>query len=101
MIITKHRKKLVIVKALVFTDEPARLIEFSKFINGKTDWLKISYEDRENPQMTIDNSKGAMQASIGDYVVKGSNGEFYPVKADVFKETYEQVGENKYVERQR
>ena len=98
---TKHRKKLVIVKALVFTDEPARLIEFSKFINGKTDWLKISYEDRENPQMTIDNSKGAMQASIGDYVVKGSNGEFYPVKADVFKETYEQVGENKYVERQR
>jgi len=98
---TKHRKKPVIVKALVFTDEPARLIEFSKFINGKTDWLKISYEDRENPQMTIDNSKGAMQASIGDYVVKGSNGEFYPVKADVFKETYEQVGENKYVERQR
>lgn len=98
---TNRRKKLVIVKALVFTDEPARLIEFSKFINGKTDWLKISYEDRENPQMTIDNYKGAMQASIGDYVVKGSNGEFYPVKADVFKETYEQVGENKYVERQR
>lgn len=98
---TKHRKKLVIVKALVFTDEPARLIEFSKFINGKTDWLKISYEDRENPQMTIDNSKGAMQASIGDYIVKDANGEFYPVKADVFKETYEQVGENKYVERQR
>lgn len=98
---TNRRKKLVVIKALVFTDEPARLIEFSKFINGKTDWLKISYEDRENPQMTIDNSKGAMQASIGDYVVKGSNGEFYPVKADVFKETYEQVGENKYVERQR
>lgn len=97
----KSRKKLEIIKALVFTDEPARLIEFSKFINGKTDWLKISYEDRKNPQMTIDNSKGAMQASIGDYVVKGSNGEFYPVKADVFKETYEQVGENKYVERQR
>lgn len=98
---TNRRKKLVVIKALVFTDEPARLIEFSKFINGKADWLKISYEYRENPQMTIDNSKGAMQASIGDYVVKGSNGEFYPVKADVFKETYEQVGENKYVERQR
>ena len=96
---TNSRKKLVVIKALVFTDEPARLIEFSKFINGKTDWLKISYEDRKNPQMTIDNSKGAMQASIGDYVVKGSNGEFYPVKDDVFKETYEQVGKNEYVKR--
>lgn len=96
---TNRRKKLVVIKALVFTDEPARLIEFSKFINGKTDWLKISYEDRKNPQMTIDNSKGAMQASIGDYVVKGSNGEFYPVKADVFEKTYEQVGKNEYVKR--
>lgn len=96
----KSRKKLTIIKALVFTDEPARLIEFSKFINGKTDWLKISYEDRKNPQMTIDNPKGAMQASIGDYIVKGVNGEFYPIKADVFEKTYEQVGENKYVERQ-
>lgn len=95
----KHRKKLVIIEALVFTDEPARLIEFSKFINGKTDWLKISYEDRKNPQMTIDNSKGAMQASIGDYIVKGANGEFYPVKANVFEKTHEQVGKNKYVKR--
>ena len=96
---TNRRKKLVVIKALVFTDEPARLIEFSKFINGKTDWLKISYEDRKNPQMTIDNSKGAMQASIGDYVVKGSNGEFHPVKADVFEKTYEHVGKNEYIKR--
>lgn len=95
----KSRKKPTIIKALVFTDEPARLIEFSKFINRKTDWLKISYEDRENPQMTIDNSSGAMQASIGDYIVKGANGEFYPVKADVFEKTYEHVGKNEYVKR--
>lgn len=95
----KSRKKPTIIKALVFTDEPARLIEFSKFISGKTDWLKISYEDRENPKMTIDNSSGAMQASIGDYVVKGANGEFYPVKADVFEKTYEHVGKNEYIKR--
>lgn len=97
----KSRKKLIIIKALVFTDEPARLIEFSKFINGKTDWLKISYEDRENPQMTIDNPNGAMQASIGDYIVKGANGEFYSVKPDFFEKNYEQVGENKYIGRQK
>ena len=96
---TNRRKKLVVIKALVFTDEPARLIEFSKFINGKTDWLKISYEDRKNPQMTIDNSKGAMQASIGDYIVKGANGEFHPVKADVFEKAYKHVGKNEYIKR--
>ena len=32
-----------------------------------------------------------MAASIGDYIIKGINGEFYPCKPDIFQATYELV----------
>lgn len=32
-----------------------------------------------------------MQASTGDYIIKGVNGEFYPCKPDIFEKTYEKV----------
>jgi len=32
-----------------------------------------------------------MEVSIGDYIIKGVNGEFYPCKPDVFTKTYEAV----------
>lgn len=30
-----------------------------------------------------------MKASIGDYIIKGVNGEFYPCKPDIFEKTYD------------
>ena len=32
-----------------------------------------------------------MYAEIGDYIIKGVNGEFYPCKPDIFEKTYEVV----------
>jgi hypothetical protein len=32
-----------------------------------------------------------MKASIGDYIIKGVKGEFYPCKPDIFELTYEKV----------
>ena len=34
-----------------------------------------------------------MEASIGDYIIKGVNEEFYPCKPDIFDKTYEEVKE--------
>lgn len=33
--------------------------------------------------------EGAMHASVGDWIIKGVNGEFYPCKPDIFAKTYE------------
>ena len=33
--------------------------------------------------------EGVMMASIGDYIIKGVNGECYPCKPDIFAKTYE------------
>lgn len=37
--------------------------------------------------------EGDMRANIGDYVLKGVQGEFYPCRADIFSATYELVQE--------
>lgn len=43
--------------------------------------------------MKIKTLEGNMIASEGDYIIKGIAGEFYPCKPDIFKATYEEVGE--------
>lgn len=32
-----------------------------------------------------------MKVTDGDYIIKGVQGEFYPCKPDIFKQTYEVV----------
>lgn len=41
--------------------------------------------------LTIDTLEGLVTASVGDYIIKGLRGEFYPCKPDVFEKTYEAV----------
>lgn len=35
--------------------------------------------------------EGDMRASVGDYIIKGVKGEFYPCKPDIFEATYDKV----------
>ena len=35
--------------------------------------------------------EGQMRGHIGDYIIKGIQGELYPCKPDIFEETYEKV----------
>lgn len=37
--------------------------------------------------------EGTMETSPGDYVIRGTHGEFYPCKPYVFETTYESVEE--------
>lgn len=39
--------------------------------------------------MYIETLEGTMTACLGDYIVKGVNGEYYPVKPEIFEKTYE------------
>lgn len=44
-----------------------------------------------NVRLYIHTLEGVMEASMGDYIIKGVNGEFYACKPDVFFKTYEEV----------
>ena len=36
--------------------------------------------------------EGVMRVGFGDYVIRGVQGEFYPCRGDIFRQTYEAVG---------
>lgn len=85
----KYRKKPVIIEAIQFEDNSDRIIEIHEFMGGDT--IRVNYEDKDNPYLEIETLEGIMKASVGDYIIKGVNGEFYPCKPDIFEKTYERV----------
>lgn len=40
------------------------------------------------PVLNINTLEGVMKADIGDYIIKGIKGEFYPCKKEIFNLTY-------------
>lgn len=40
---------------------------------------------------TIETDEGTLLARVGDYIIRGVRGEQYPIKPDVFAETYELI----------
>lgn len=85
----KYRKKPVEIEAVQFIDTPERVCEIAEFMGGD---LRVNYEDKDNPYIPIETLEGTMKASVGDYIIKGVKGEFYPCKPDIFKATYYSVG---------
>ena len=84
-----YRKKPVEIEAIQFEDTPEVLSELSDFINNQD--LRVDYKDPENPVIKIETLERVMKASVGDYIIKGVNGEFYPCKPYIFNKTYEEV----------
>ena len=83
-----YRKKPVVVDAMHFT--VANGPEIASWCGGK-------YEQDVKPSdptdvwlgVLIPTLEGTMTASVGDYVIRGVQGEFYPCKPDIFDATYE------------
>lgn len=48
--------------------------------------------------LEINTLEGKMLARLGDYVIRGVKGEFYPCKSDIFEATYREVFEATYRE---
>lgn len=87
-------KKPVSIQAIQWTGE--NLFKVVTFIEGKPelncDSANAAWEGycdyTKESGLTIDTLEGEMKASIGDYIIKGVSGEFYPCKPDIFKKTY-------------
>jgi hypothetical protein len=83
--IKKFRKKPVIIEAMQWCgDNFQELEEF-----GSQRHI-ISNPDRT---LTIETLEGNHTAQKGDWIIRGVQGEVYPCKPDIFKQTYEEVAE--------
>lgn len=49
---------------------------------------------KDQGEMYIKTLEGDHHVSVGDYVIRGVNGELYPCKPDIFEKTYDICGEN-------
>lgn len=88
----KFRKKPVIIEAQCVTRENGESV--AMWCGGK--WISLygrgdMGEDISN--ISITTLEGVMRADLGDWIICGVKGEFYPCKPDIFEATYETVGE--------
>lgn len=87
----KFRKKPIEVEAWQFTnDNKERLLHDLQSIQMN---ISHTFDENDNPAILIPTLEGEMMARIGDWIIKGVNGEFYPCKPDIFYKTYEKVNE--------
>jgi len=82
--IKEYVKKRIVVKAVLFDGSKKSFQECIEFIG------KDCGDINDTSNIPIKTLEGVMNTSIGDYIIKGVTGEFYPCKPDVFKLTYDE-----------
>lgn len=91
----KFRKRPVIIEAIQYLN--SNKAEIESFVGVKLE-SKLSSETayiagKGPPLFTlmIPTLESPHEASVGDWIIKGVSGEFYPCKPDIFEKTYEAV----------
>ena len=89
----KYRKKPVVIEAFQWTGDNLReIIDFTGLHESAKKWTWEEYEKVVALQgLKIFTLEGPLNASPGDYIIKGVQGEFYPCKPDIFEATYDRV----------
>ena len=85
----QYRKKPVVIEAIQLEDlEVYTLMSILHLVGLGKDIFEVKGDG-----LIIKTLEGDMRASIGDWIIKGVQGEFYPCKPDIFEKTYEKVAE--------
>ena len=96
----KYRKKPVVIEAIQWDGKNHRemynFLESDKVESYIEPYGRNFYIDHDKVRggLIIKTLEGKHIASIGDYIIKGVNGEFYPCKPDVFFKSYEKVNDD-------
>lgn len=85
----KFRKKPIVIDAIKFDGENS-----SEIINWAHKHCHPAMNASVrlapfNDRLVVRTPEGLMEASIGDWIIKGIEGEFYPVKPGIFEASYE------------
>ncbi len=83
-----YRKKPVVIEAFRFDGTPPDATNAESIIG----WMGggvILRLDGDDLAISIRTLEGNMRADLGDWIIKGVEGEFYPCKPNIFAKTYE------------
>ncbi len=87
----QFRKKPVVIEAIQWTGmNPYQIMNFTgtKINSSHIDRLGVTFA---GSNVLIETLEGTMKADIGDWIIKGVKGEFYPCKPDIFNATYDEI----------
>lgn len=90
--IQKYTKKPVTIEAIQLQPDYKTIEECIEFIWSGLDKANVVRSIRRveaHGALMIPTLEGQMQASFGDFIIKGVKGEFYPCKPDIFYATYD------------
>ncbi|MGI3163081.1 hypothetical protein [Pseudooceanicola sp. 200-1SW] len=93
----RFRKKPVEIEARRYTGDNTRDIalwvqpDLAPFALPKGWWQR--QKDGGEFRLVIPTLEGEMDATPGDWIIRGVKGEYYPCKPDIFAVTYEPVDE--------
>ena len=86
------RKKPVVIEARQFAvADTATLDALVGWINDGIEHGQHRAYHAGGKEIYIRTLEGMMRADLGDWIIKGVNGEIYPCKPDIFAKTYEAV----------
>lgn len=88
MVVKRYRKKPVVIEAIQFD---GTALSASVLIDWGRGAIGVEDASMAKETLCIETLEGVMHVSAGDYVIKGTSGEFYPCKPDVFAAVYEEV----------
>ena len=87
----KYRKKPVVIDAIQWTGKNFDEVkDFCPIVDYYT-WTQYNETGTNKDILSIPTLEGKMEASKGDYIIKGVEGEFYPCKPNIFELTYTKV----------
>lgn len=91
----KFRKKPVVIEAIQWGGSNLKeIINFTGLHESISNWSWEEYQKLVWADgLKIFTLEGPLKASVGDWIIRGVKGEFYPCKPDIFDATYEAVTE--------
>lgn len=87
----KFRKKPVTIEAMQY--DGVNTYDVIDWIDQNSPTGQDAVHDPEDGAVCIKTLEGVMSAQIGDWIIRGVQGEFYPCKPDIFEATYESANE--------
>lgn len=82
-----YRKKSVVIEARLVTRDSLPVVK--EWSGGTATMLYAVDTSVDLDSFFIHALEGPMRVALGDYVIKGVWGEFYPIHPNIFLETYE------------
>lgn len=87
------RKKAVVIEAIQLRDDNRTLLQSRFMPNHKTPLIIVLDGNGVIDHAEITTLEGIHRGDVGDWIIKGVQGELYPCKPDIFAATYEAVEE--------